>query len=216
MKAKFLRILSIFACFVILIANLNVDNVFAAWKIENDTFTIYNEEAGKLYSNNLVHGISSDCKHIIVSGNINDSDLGSLACFVSDYNSIDIYNTNILEIKTSMFCNKYNLKKFVCPKNLKSIGRSCFFNCPSLEQVVMPDSLETINDGSFQFCPKLHLTLPSSLKIGRMVFHKCPYVDSSRCGKLSIVEKTNCESNKVEHTYFIANIWTSLTKTLFN
>ena len=115
-----------------------------------------------------------------------------------------------------MFCNKYNLKKFVCPKNLKSIGRNCFFNCPNLEQIVMPDSLGTINDGSFQFCPELRLILPSSLKIGKMVFHKCPHVDFSKCGKLSTLRETNCETNKVESISFITNIYTLLTKTLSN
>ena len=80
----------------------------------------------------------------------------------------------------------------------------------------MSNSLEIINDGSFQFCPELQLVLPSSVNIGRMVFNKCPYVDSSKCGKLSILEKTNYENNKVENTSFISNIWTSLTKTLFN
>lgn len=215
MKNKFFKMISIFVLIITLGISLSNPNVCASWKIENDTFTIYNEEAGKLYSNNLVHGLSYDCKHIIVSGNINDSDLGSLECFTSNYNSVNIYDTNIFEIKTSMFCNRYNLKMFVCPKHLQSIGRSCFFNCPSLEQIIMPDSLDTINDGSFQFCPELHLILPSSLKIGRRVFHKCPHVDFSKCSTLSIVEKANCETNKVENTSFIVNIWASLTKTLF-
>lgn len=213
MKNKFFKIISILA----LIITLGISStIHASWKIENDTFTIHNEKAGELYDNNLKHGLSCNCKHIIISGNINDFDLGSLGCFVSNYNSVNIYDTNIFEIKTSMFCNKYNLKKFVCPKNLKSIGRNCFFNCPNLEQIVMPDSLETINDGSFQFCPELRLILPSSLKIGKMVFHKCPHVDFSKCGKLSTLRETNCETNKVESISFITNIYTLLTKTLSN
>ena len=51
MKTKFLRILLMFACLVLLVTNLNIDNAFATWKIEGDTLIIHNEKAMNLFEN---------------------------------------------------------------------------------------------------------------------------------------------------------------------
>ena len=106
MKNNSFKSLLVAILFIILGTIFNYTSIDASWNInvKNETFTIHNDIPGKLYYDNLVHGLGSNCKNIIVSGNINDYDLGSIDRFTINYNSINIYETDINEIKTSRFC----------------------------------------------------------------------------------------------------------------
>ena len=177
MKTKFLRILLMFACLVLLVTNLNIDNAFATWKIENDTLTINNEIPGNLLNSR----ISGQCyKDIVVKGKMNRKDFLSLMLVSFGCKSIDIYDVDTQVIPDGIFRNKPELEYFVLPKNLRTIGAFAFTDCTNLKIDRLPDTLEEIRTCAFEYCSKLNLNIPSKISCGINAFYGCPCVCLSK------------------------------------
>ena len=54
-----------FACLALLVTNLNIDNAFATWKIENDTLIIHNESPGELLNGYIPGRNYKPRKHVL-------------------------------------------------------------------------------------------------------------------------------------------------------
>lgn len=64
----------------------------------------------------------------------------------------------------SAFFEKFELKKVVFNKGLKTVGDMCFSDCGELEEVVFSDTVETIGEKAFVWCQSLKkLDIPSSV-----------------------------------------------------
>ena len=175
MKTKFLRILLMFACLVLLVANLNIDNAFATWKIEDNELVIQNEQAGNLIDNfsSIQRGKYTS---LIITGEIDDYDFMILESMARNCSIIDLSAAQVDMIPDNAFSRNGSIKKFILPESLKIIGKGAFYWCNNLQIDKLPSNLETIMDYAFQYCEKLTISVSSRVAVGEGAFRGCPYV----------------------------------------
>ena len=70
---------------------------------------------------------------------------------------------------------KQNIKSYVIPSSVTSIGDSAFSWCDSLSEIVIPSSVTSIGKGAFSYCDSLsEIVIPSSVtSIGNNAFSGC-------------------------------------------
>ena len=99
---------------------------------------------------------------------------GKLECLSPDF----IYEDDILFNKDKSriisFRNQ-NIKSYVIPNSVTSIGDSAFWGCRSLSDIVIPSSVTSIGDSAFWDCSSLSdIVIPSSVtSIGDSAFEGC-------------------------------------------
>ena len=101
---------------------------------------------------------------------------GKLECLSPDF----IYEDDILFNKDKSriisFRNQ-NIKSYVIPNSVTSIGDSAFWGCRSLSDIVIPSSVTSIGDCAFWDCSSLSdIIIPSSVtSIGDSAFEGCNF-----------------------------------------
>ena len=99
---------------------------------------------------------------------------GKLECLSPNF----VYEDDILFNKDKSriisFRNQ-NIKSYVIPSSVTSIGDSAFWGCRSLSEIVIPSSVTSIGDGAFLGCRSLsEIVIPSSVtSIGDGAFLGC-------------------------------------------
>ena len=99
---------------------------------------------------------------------------GKLECLSPYY----IYEDDVLfnkdKSKIISFRNQ-NIKSYVIPSSVTSIGDSAFYGCRSLSEIVIPSSVTSIGKGAFSYCRSLsEIFIPSSVtSIGKGAFAIC-------------------------------------------
>ena len=73
-----------------------------------------------------------------------------------------------------------SLSEIVIPSSVTSIGDSAFSCCDSLSKIVIPSSVTSIGDWGFSFCSSLsEIVIPSSVtSIGDSAFYNCKFPDN--------------------------------------
>ena len=73
-----------------------------------------------------------------------------------------------------------NIKSYVIPSSVTSIGDSAFDTYHSLSEIVIPSSVTSIGDSAFAGCRSLsEIVIPSSVTcIGKGAFYKCKFPDN--------------------------------------
>ena len=104
---------------------------------------------------------------------------GKLECLSPNF----VYEDDVLFNKDKSriisFRNR-NIKSYVIPSSVTSIGDSVFFYCDSLSEIVIPSSVTSIGDGAFLGCRSLsEIVIPSSVtSIGKGAFYNCKFPDN--------------------------------------
>ena len=99
---------------------------------------------------------------------------GKLECLSPNF----VYEDDVLFNKDKSriisFRNQ-NIKSYVIPSSVTSIGKGAFFRCDSLSEIVIPSSVASIGDRAFSFCDSLsEIVIPSSVtSIGDIAFSGC-------------------------------------------
>ena len=99
---------------------------------------------------------------------------GKLECLSPNF----VYEDDVLFNKDKSriisFRNQ-NIKSYVIPSSVTSIGDGAFSFCDSLLEIVIPSSVTSIGDGTFSFCDSLsEIVIPSSVtSIGDSAFSYC-------------------------------------------
>ena len=99
---------------------------------------------------------------------------GKLECLSPYY----IYEDDVLfnkdKSKIISFRNQ-NVKSYVIPSSVTSIGDSAFYGCRSLSEIVIPSSVTSIGKGAFSYCRSLsEIFIPSSVtSISKGAFAIC-------------------------------------------
>ena len=101
---------------------------------------------------------------------------GKLECLSPNF----VYEDDILFNKDKSriisFRNQ-NIKSYVIPSSVTSIGDSAFSWCDSLSEIVIPSSVTSIGDSAFYDCDSLsEIVIPSSVtSIGDSAFYNCSF-----------------------------------------
>ena len=111
---------------------------------------------------------------ICLNGNPFAEWYGKLECLSPNF----VYEGDILFNKDKsriISFRKQNIKSYVIPSSVTSIGDSAFGNCDSLSEIVIPSSVTSIGDGAFFCCRSLsEIGIPSSVtSIGDHAFYDC-------------------------------------------
>ena len=116
----------------------------------------------------------------------NCTDLSSVKVQVTDFSSF-CKNKTIklvcLQIKkpfTLVDKDYKEIKDFIVPDDVITIGESTFYNCTGLSSVTIPNSVSTIGNEAFNGCTGLtSITIPNSVKsIGDYAFYDCTSLTS--------------------------------------
>ena len=88
--------------------------------------------------------------------------------------------SSVTSIGDSAFKDCGSLSTIVIPSSVTSIGDGAFFCCRSLSEIVIPSSVTSIGDHAFYDCRSLsEIVIPSSVtSIGDSAFHKCKFPDN--------------------------------------
>ena len=83
--------------------------------------------------------------------------------------------SSVTSIGDSAFSWCDSLSEIVIPSSVTSIGKGAFFRCDSLSEIVIPSSVASIGDRAFSFCDSLsEIVIPSSVtSIGDIAFSGC-------------------------------------------
>ena len=104
---------------------------------------------------------------------------GKLECLSPNF----VYEDDVLFNKDKSriisFRNQ-NIKSYVIPSSVTSIGDSAFSCCRSLSEIVIPSSVTSIGDSAFSYCCSLsEIVIPSSVTgIGDSAFYRCKFLDN--------------------------------------
>ena len=111
---------------------------------------------------------------ICLNGNPFAGWTGKLECLSPNF----VYEDDVLFNKDKSriisFRNQ-NIKSYVIPSSVTSIGDSAFDTCHSLSEIVIPSSVTSIGDSAFAGCRYLsEIVIPSSVtSIGKSAFFRC-------------------------------------------
>ena len=100
---------------------------------------------------------------ICLNGNPFENWNGKLECLSPNF----VYEDDVLFNKDKSriisFRNR-NIKSYVIPSSVTSIGDSVFFYCDSLSEIVIPSSVTSIGDWAFSYCVLLkYISIPKSV-----------------------------------------------------
>lgn len=96
----------------------------------------------------------------------------------------DIHPENYLKQLPKYFLYASDIKEFIIPNNITSIGMSALNDCTHLTSMTIGDSVSTISDSAFSFCKSLKsVVLRNNVtKIGEWVFSNCTSLTSAEIG----------------------------------
>ena len=99
---------------------------------------------------------------------------GKLECLSPNF----VYEGDILFNKDKsriISFRKQNIKSYIIPSSVTSIGDHAFYDCCSLSEIVIPSSITSIGDSAFSWCDSLsEIVIPSSItSIGDSAFSWC-------------------------------------------
>ena len=88
--------------------------------------------------------------------------------------------SSITSIGDRAFSGSDSLSEIVIPASFTSIGDGAFFGCRSLSEIVIPSSVTSIGKGAFSYCDSLsEIVIPSSVtSIGDSAFYNCKSLDN--------------------------------------
>ena len=88
--------------------------------------------------------------------------------------------SSVTSIGDRAFKNCGSLSTIVIPSSVTSIGDSAFYCCSSLSEIVIPSSVTSIGDRAFKDCGSLStIVIPSSVtSIGEWTFNGCNFPDN--------------------------------------
>ena len=124
---------------------------------------------------------------------LGNDDLNGLFCNdIYSYIIPDISNWNIKYIPNDFFHGNKQIKEFIIPNSVTSIGERAFEYCVSLTSVTIPNSVIKIEYRAFSHCKSLtSVTIPNSVtRIGYCAFYWCDSLESA-----TIPKHCNIESN---------------------
>ena len=104
---------------------------------------------------------------------------GKLECLSPNF----VYEDDVLFNKDKSriisFRNQ-NIKSYVIPSSVTSIGDRAFLGCGSLSEIVIPSSVTSIGDSAFSCCDSLpEIVIPFSVtSIGDSAFYDCKFPDN--------------------------------------
>ena len=131
---------------------------------------------GAFFSCSSLKYISIPKSVICLNGNPFTRWNGKLECLSPNF----VYEDDILFNKDKSriisFRNQ-NIKSYVIPSSVTSIGDSAFSWCDSLSEIVIPSSVTSIGDSAFYDCDSLsEIVIPSSVtSIGDSAFYNCSF-----------------------------------------
>lgn len=96
-----------------------------------------------------------DVNELTVSGLLNAADMTLLKNNFPDLISLNLKNTNVTDIPTSQFQNRYYLRNVILPDSLLTIGTQAFYQCNDLQEIEIPRKVKVINDNTFYECHEL-------------------------------------------------------------
>ena len=104
---------------------------------------------------------------------------GKLECLSPNF----VYEGDILFNKDKsriISFRKQNIKSYIIPSSVTSIGDHAFYDCCSLSEIVIPSSITSIGDSAFSWCDSLsEIVIPSSVtSIGKGAFCHCNFSDN--------------------------------------
>lgn len=83
-------------------------------------------------------------------------------------------DSNPLYFARRLYLNGEEIKDFVIPNSVTSIGKVTFYNCYSLKSVIIPNSVTSIGDSTFMDCGLTSVTIGNVVtSIGRSAFEGC-------------------------------------------
>ena len=190
---------------------------------EVEGISVMNETPGALKNNAALLNTLKDATqegpvNLIITGNINDTDLEELSALMKytdtdgstkkfKVSSLIIYATGATTLPDNFASNNNYampntvLKKVILPEGITNIGETAFYNCHSLKSITIPGSVTTIADGTFKDCSSLAtVTLPENLEsIGNYAFNYCKSLKS-----INIPDKVTTIGNG---TFLFAKHW---------
>ena len=95
--------------------------------------------------------------------------------------------SSVTSIGKSAFFRCHSLSEIVIPPSVTSIGKGAFSSCDSLSEIVIPSSVTSIGDSAFAGCRSLsEIVIPSSVTcIGKGAFYKCKFPDNLKLELIS-------------------------------
>ena len=105
---------------------------------------------------------------------LGSDDLNGLFCDdIYSYIILCISNWNIEYIPSNFFSNSRQIKKFIIPNSVTSIGENAFRWCINLTSIEIPNSVKIIGDSAFKVCTGLtYIDIPDSVEsIGMQAFY---------------------------------------------
>ena len=163
---------------------------------EAEGILVMNETPGTLKDNaallNALENATQDVPvNLIITGNINDTDLAELSALMKytdtdntqkfKVNSLIIYATGATTLPDYFASNNDHtmpntvLKKVILPEGITNIEKKAFYNCASLTSINIPQTVTSIGNDAFSYCASLKsINIPEKVTtIGDGAFGGC-------------------------------------------
>lgn len=97
-----------------------------------------------------------DINFLTLTGYISTNDMMLIRDYMANIVTIDLKNTDLVEIPEYTFAQKVNLLSIQLPSNLRVIGLRAFDNCNKLgPNLFLPETVTTLSFGAFNDCSSL-------------------------------------------------------------
>ena len=169
--------------------NANVQTIklpkhFVSLDTEVFSSTQINQFVFPEWLNKIPYGIFESCKqlkHIVIPKTVTGWKAGQGAAGTGT----SFQNSGLESVEFELPCSltsiasytfaQTQLKEFIVPEGIKSLGVTCIYESKELSKVVLPQSLEKIDQQAFQSCSALTtITIPKNVKeIGLSAFKFC-------------------------------------------
>lgn len=118
---------------------------------------------------------------LMITGEINDADMGALKEAIKNKNITEVYitATGVTDLGKEAFSGCITLESISMPGVTGSIGDAAFEGCTALQSVSMPRVTGSIGYAAFSDCNTLQsISLPEVTKIGNSTFQYCTALES--------------------------------------